>query len=212
MSTPSSEQDSGDVIGRVSEAFRSFICKYVPEVSSEPSVIFDSPAAYEGANEDRISLYLYQIELNPELRNAPGSLAIEPGTSGAVAYRAPLAVDLLYMLVVYGRSSEFEQKIAASVVNLLDRCGCIPPEFVTSPALTNSGNSKLWVVPQQATIHTLRDLWAGFPNKAYHLTKLYTISPVRLPPPKGEHVDVTLGTQVTTGLKADASRPAGAGS
>lgn len=169
--------------------------------------MFDSPAAYDGANEDRLSLYLYQIEINPELRNVPETLAIERGSTGATAYPAPLAVDLLYMLVAYGKSYEQEQVIAADVVGLLDRCGCIPAEFVTSPMLTNSGNSKLWVVPQPATIHTLRDLWAGFPNKAYHLTKLYTISPVRLPPPSGKPVDVVLGVEMDAGVKPDSDRP-----
>jgi hypothetical protein len=199
--------DSGAVVVNVSEVLRSFICKNVPELYSENSVMFDSPAAYEGANEDRISLYLYQIELNPELRNAPDTLSIERGGSGATAYPAPLAVDLLYMVVAYGKSFEQEQVIAANVAGLLDRCGCIPAEFVTSPTLMNSGNSKLWVVPQPATIHTLRDLWAGFPNKAYHLTKLYTVSPVRLPARKGKPVDVVLGVEVDAGVKPDSNRP-----
>jgi hypothetical protein len=207
MSTPLSPALPGDVIGKVSEAVRSFICRHVPDMSSEASVIFDSPAGYDGTNEDRLSLYLYQIELNPELRNTPDTLSVERGSSGATAYPAPLAVDLSYMLVAYGKSYEREQVIAANVVGLLDRCGCIPAEFVTSPTLTNSGNSKLWVVPQPATTHTLRDLWAGFPNKAYHLTKLYTISPVRLPALTGNPVDVVLGVEVDAGVKPDADRP-----
>jgi hypothetical protein len=207
MSKQLSPTQPGDVIGKISEALRNFICARVPDVSTEASIMFDSPAAYDGANEDRVSLYLYQIELNPELRNAPETLSIEQGSRGAIAYPAPLAVDLMYMLVAYGKSSEQEQVIAANIVGLLDRCGCIPAEFVTSPTLTNSGNSQLWVVPQPATIHTLRDLWAGFPNKAYHLTKLYTISPVRLPAVGGRPVDVVLGVEVDAGVKRDPDRP-----
>lgn len=159
--------------------------------------MFDSPAAWEGSNENRLSLYLYQIEINPELRNAPPTLSADqssPNLASLALTPAPLAVDLLYMLVVFGQSYDYEQMIAGSVVSLLDRCGCIPSDFITQP-LRDSGNAKLAVIPQPATIHMLRDLWAGFPNKPYHLTKLYTVSPVRLPAPT-QLVDVVLTANV----------------
>jgi hypothetical protein len=189
--------DPEQVIAGVSNALRSFICTYVPRVASEEAVMFDSPAAWEGANENRLSLYLYQIEINPELRNAPPTLSADesrPNLASLALTPAPLAVDLLYMLVVFGQSYDYEQMIAGSVVSLLDRCGCIPSDFITQP-LRDSGNSKLAVIPQPATIHMLRDLWAGFPNKPYHLTKLYTVSPVRLPAPT-QSVDVVLTANV----------------
>jgi len=159
--------------------------------------MFDSPAAWEGANENRLSLYLYQIEINPELRNAPPSLSADsssPSLASLSLTPAPLAVDLLYMVVVFGQSYEYEQMIAGSVVGLLDRCGRIPSDFITQP-LKDSGNTKLAVIPKPATIHMLRDLWAGFPNKPYHLTKLYTVSPVRLPAPS-RSVDVVLTSNI----------------
>jgi hypothetical protein len=193
--------DPEQVIAGVSNALRSFICAYVPRVASEEAVMFDSPAAWEGANENRLSLYLYQIEINPELRNAPATLSADvsgPNLASLALTPAPLAVDLLYMLVVFGQSYDYEQMIAGSVVSLLDRCGRIPSDFITQP-LRDSGNSKLAVIPQPATIHMLRDLWAGFPNKPYHLTKLYTVSPVRLPAPT-QSVDVVLTSNIGSAI------------
>jgi hypothetical protein len=144
-------------------------------------------------------LYLYQIEVNPELRNAPATLTAlqsSPTSLGTLLLTPPpLAVDLTYMLVVYGQSAQYEQMIAGSVAGLLDRCGRVPSDFI-SQLLLDSGNGVLNVIPQPATIHMLRDLWAGFPNKAYHLTKLYTVSPVRLPAPTREPVDVVLQVDV----------------
>lgn len=194
MSTP--PPDPEQVIAGVSNALSSFVCANVQRLSSEDSVKFDSPAGFDGNNENRLLLYLYQIEINPELRNDGPSISSNrnnPGTSTLVLTPAPLAVDLLYMAVVFGQTYEYEQMIAASVVGLLDRCGRIPTEF--TKGLKDSGNEKLAVIPQPATIHMLRDLWAGFPNKEYHLTKLYTISPVFLPAPS-QTVDVALSTNI----------------
>jgi hypothetical protein len=202
--------DADRVITSVSNALRNFICAYIPQLASEHAVSFDSPAEFDGAGEDRLALYLYQIAINPELRNAPPTLSAEqldPQSLVSFALTpAPLAVDLLYMVVVYGRSSEYEQKIAGSLVGLLDRCGKIPAEFVVHDSvLVETGNVRLSVVPQPATIHLLRDLWAGFPNKSYHMTKLYTVSPVRLPAP--EKVPVDLVVEVSP-VNASVTNPA----
>ncbi|TAM54771.1 MAG: DUF4255 domain-containing protein [Paraburkholderia sp.] len=189
--------DPEQVIAGVSNALRNLICAYVPRVATEEAIMFDSPAAFDSINENRLSLYLYQIEINPELRNAPPTVSAEQegANLGSLTLTpAPLAVDLLYMLVVYGQSYEYEQMIAGSVVGLLDRCGRIPSDFITQ-TLKDSDNARLAVVPQPATIHMLRDLWAGFPNRAYHLTKLYTVSPVHLPAPSVP-VDLVLKSEI----------------
>ncbi|GLU34880.1 DUF4255 domain-containing protein [Trinickia caryophylli] len=187
--------DAEQVIAGVSNALRSFICASVPRIASEAAVTFDSPAKLDSENENKLALYLYQMELNPELRNtSPALSAVQSNPSSLASLTltpAPLAVDLLYMLVVYGQSAEYEQMIAGSIVNLLDRSGRIPSDFI-GPALRASGNSGLAIVPQPASIHVLRDLWAAFPNKAYHLTKLYSISPVRLPAPTSVSADMTV--------------------
>ncbi|HVW51131.1 MAG TPA: DUF4255 domain-containing protein [Trinickia sp.] len=206
MPTPSIDPEQ--VIAGVSNALRSFICAYVPRLASEDTVVFDSPGAPEAVSENKLLLYLYQIEINPELRNAPPTVSAEQGDSSMaslVLTPAPLAVDLLYMAVIFGQSPEYEQMIGGSVVGLLDRCGCIPPEFITQ-TLRDSDNAKLAVIPQPATIHMLRDLWAGFPNKAYHLTKLYTVSPVRLPSP-GMPVDLVLKSDVGAVISNRQSQP-----
>jgi hypothetical protein len=187
------------IVASVSCALASFICNNIPLIGSDPTHLIDSPAAYDGSNENRILLYLYQIEFNPELRNTPATITAQqsPPTSLGTLVSAPppLAVDLTYMLVVYGQSVQYEQMIAGSVAGLLDRCGRVPSDFISKP-LEECGNGVLNVIPQPATIHMLRDLWAGFPNKAYHLTKLYTVSPVRLPAPSREPVEVVLQVDV----------------
>lgn len=196
MPTPPS--DPQEVVISVSHALRRFICACVPLLAADSSVTFESPAQIDQSNANLLSLCLYQLELNPAMRNAPSTLSAEwsdpRSLASLVETPAPLAVDLLYLVVIYGVSPDFEQMIASSVAGLLDRCGRIPSNFI-SQSLIDSGNSVLNVIPQPATIHMLRDLWAGFPNKAYHLTKLYMVSPVRLPAP-GEFVDVVLQVDV----------------
>jgi hypothetical protein len=188
---PTADQTS--VIPRVSASLRSLICAYVPLLASEADVVFDSPGDLDGSKENRLSLYLYQIELNPYLRNSPPMLSVEQGEPARLASLtsrpAPLAVDLMYMAVSFGKTAEIEQIIASGVVNILDTCGYLPREYV-DPMLEETGNGRLKIIPQSSSIHVLRDLWAAFPQKSYHLTKLYTVSDVRIPSPSKFSADM----------------------
>jgi hypothetical protein len=147
-------------------------------------VIFESPAEIEGTDETRLSVYLYHMEINPYLRNLPETLLRTAGSAERKASLeltpAPLVVDLLYMMVPYAKSGELELVLIDRFVNLLDTCGVLPDDCLP-PLLKQTGNDCLEVVPQLTSLHTLRDIWAGFPQKAYRFTKLYTVSPVRIP-------------------------------
>src|SRR6202051_1906681 len=130
------------IIPAVSASLRTFICANVPMLP-EDSVSLASPAEYENSNENGLSLYLYQIEKNPYLSNLPPTLTLQQGDTGRpaslISTPAPLAVDLLYMMVAYGRTGEYEQMIASGLVNLLDTCGTLPDEY-QAPVLRHSGN------------------------------------------------------------------------
>jgi hypothetical protein len=47
--------------------------------------------------------------------------------------------------------------------------------------LKRTGNDLIQIVPELDTSEQLRNIWTLFPNKTYRLTKLYTLSPVRIP-------------------------------
>ncbi len=175
--------DRSTIIPSVSESLRRFIGKNV-ELVTEGAISLDSPADYEGTKQNSVSLYLYQIEIDPYLRNAPATIVSLGETNGAsghfMSIPAPLTLDLTYMVVAYGATGEMEQRIANGLANLLDTCGRIPAAYLVS-ALKASANESLAVVPESASLHELRDLWATFSPKTYHLTRLYKVPAVRIP-------------------------------
>lgn len=197
--------DRTTIIPSVSESLRRFIGANVPFLT-DATISLDSPADWEGTKQNSVSLYLYRIEIDPYLRNMPASIvamqASRDHDSPLISKPAPLALDLTYMVVAYGSSGENEQIIANGLANLLDTCGRIPDEYLMT-TLQQSGNESLAVIPEASSIHELRDLWAAFTPKTYHLTRLYKVPAVRIPSPIEVPVDLWKETRVSATPRND---------
>ncbi|MFC5475553.1 DUF4255 domain-containing protein [Paraherbaspirillum soli] len=176
--------DGGQVLRSVSESLRKLIRHYIPELQAESAVVFDSPGEIDSQDETKLSLYLYQTEINPYLRNLAPSLSRQAGTDSQPAALtvtpSPLVVDLHYLMVPYARSAELELVLVDKLMRLLHDVGQLSGEWL-SPVLKRSGNEQIAIVPDVGSSETLRNIWAGFPNHPYKLTKLYTLTPVRIP-------------------------------
>lgn len=175
---------SGQVLRWVSESLRALICQHIPELSAEASVVFESPAEIDTQGQNKLSLFLYQIEQNPWLRNAPPSMDRTSESSGgpnALAVTpAPMTVDLIYMMVPYAKTAELELVITDKLIRLFHNVGWLQGPLLHK-GLEQAGNSHIQIVPREASFDMLRDMWAGFPGKPYKFTKLYMLSPVRIP-------------------------------
>lgn len=175
---------SGQIVRWVSESLRSLISTHISELSSEAAVVFDSPADIEAQGENKLSLYLYQIENNPWLRNLPptlgsGSKAL-PGSHSLPVTPPPMVVDLVYMMVPYAKSAELELVLADKLTRLFHNISWLQGPLLHK-GLAEAGNSRIQIVPRELSFEVLRDLWAGFPGKPYKFTRLYSASPVRIP-------------------------------
>ena len=192
--------DSGQVLRSVSEALRRLIRLSIPELEAESAVVFDSPGEIEDEDETKLSLYLYQTEINPYLRNLPPSLtrlAAKPPQPSALAITpSPLVLDLTYLMVPYARSAELELVLADKLMQLFHDVSALAGQWL-NPLLRRTGNDQIQIVPQVDTSEQLRNIWTLFPNKTYRLTKLYTLSPVRIPS------KLTLETDRVTQADAD---------
>lgn len=175
-------QEEGQILRCVSESLRSLIRTHIPELLAESAVVFDSPSEIESQGETKLSLYLYQLEINPYLRNLPPTLTCRPGNGpNSLSVEAPpLVADLLYMMVPYARSSELELVLVDKLVRLFHNMPLLHGLWL-HPALRAAGNEQIPIVPDFANFERLHNIWSGFPGKAYKLTKLYTLSPVRIP-------------------------------
>lgn len=188
---------SGHVVRWVSESLRALICSRIPEWSAESSVVFESPADIDTQGENKLSLYLYQIEQNPWLRNGPATM--NHGASGSNTMSvtpAPLVVDLVYMMVPYAKTAELELVLTDKLVRLLHTVGWLQGPLLHN-GLEQTGNARIQIVPKEASFDMLRDLWAGFPGKSYKFTKLYTLSPVRIPAAPAFDADVVADVEMS---------------
>jgi hypothetical protein len=175
--------DSGRVIRAVSESLRALIRAKIPALASESAVVFESPAEIDAEGETKLSLYLYQADTNAFLRNLPPVLTRRAGTLGPVSLQVtppPLVLDLMYLMVPYAKSAELELVLVDQLVQLFHDFPSLQGEWL-QPVLRETGNDTIPIVPDAVSIDTLRHIWAGFQNKSYKLTKVYLLSPVRIP-------------------------------
>ena len=184
---------SGQVVRWVSESLRSLVCKHIAELSTASSVVFESPAEIDAQGQNKLSLFLYQVEHNPWLRNTPptlGPVSRAAGSANALAVTpAPMVVDLVYMMVPYAKTAEMELVLADKLMRLFHNIAWLQGPLLHK-GLEQTGNSRIQIVPRETSFDLLRDLWAGFPGKSYKFTKLYSLSPVRIPsgPPFEEYM------------------------
>jgi len=191
--------DSGQVVRWVSESMRSLVRKHIPQLASESSVVFESPAEIDAQGENKLSLYLYQIDHNVWLRNLPPTLSHRqrsPDRPTVQVTPAPLVVDLIYMLVPYAKSAEMELVLADELLRLFHDIPVLQGSLL-HPGLRQAGNERIDIVPRDSTIDAMRDLWASFNGKSYKLTKLYMLSPVRIPARRPFDTDMVTETDLS---------------
>jgi hypothetical protein len=192
--------DSAHVVRGVSESLRTLIRTHISELAAEDAVVFDSPAHLDAQGGNKLSLFLYQLEINPFLRNVPATLNLGktgvPNPASVEKIPPPLAVDLVYMMVPYAKSAEIELVIVDKLVRLFYNFQQLLKQYL-HPVLAQTGNELLEIIADTSSIDTLRHIWSGFPHRAYKLTKLYTVTPVRIPADKPEVVDMVTITGTT---------------
>ena len=192
------EVNSAHVIRAVSESLRALIRAHIPALAAESAVVFDSPAEIEVDGETRLALYLYQANTNTFLRNLPATLTRRAAPSAPTALAitpAPLVVDLMYLMIPYAKSAELELVLVDQLVQLFHDYPALQGQWL-APLLRQTGNDPLPIVPDTVSIDTLRQIWAGFPNKPYKLTKVYLLSPVRIPSTRSEAADMAIQSEL----------------
>jgi hypothetical protein len=191
---------SSHVIRGISESLKSLIRAHVSELSSESAVVFESPADIEAYGENKLSLFLYQIENNPFLSNVPPQLDSDKKTMSApttVRFSAsPLVVDLYYLMVPYAKSTELELIIVDKLARLFHDYAVLAEGYLR-PVLKQTGNTAVPIVPSHLSEESIRNIWNGFPGKSYKLTKMYTLSPVIIPSGRSYEEYVVLDGELT---------------
>lgn len=197
---PMASVDSGQVVRWVSESLRQLVRAHIPLLAAESAVVFDSPAEMDAQSENKLSVYLFQLEHNPWLRNLPPTLDRRPSAtdrpSAMQMTPAPLVVDLMYTMVPYAKSAEIELVLADELLRLFHDVPALEGKWLHQ-GLRDAGNERIEIVPRATSLDGLRDIWSGFHGKAYKLTKLYTLTPVRIPSTRPVDVDMVTNTDLS---------------
>lgn len=95
------------IIGLLDDARDSFPHQPAPKFKLFHASDFDDPKSADGGfTLPGVSLCLYRVALNTSMRNAPRQLRADGHT-----YRAPLPLDLYYLLTPWASSVEMQQRL-----------------------------------------------------------------------------------------------------
>jgi hypothetical protein len=173
----------------------------VKEGSLDPAAIdvsFEIPNREWSAGIARPTLncYLFDIRENPELRQG-GMQTERSGTNGAARRRAPLRLDLTYLITAWTRAVEDEHRLLWHALRTLMR-------FPILPAALLQGELREHELPiytrlaQEGVLKSPGEFWTALENQLKHsLSYVVTLAALRDAVPAGPPVLTT-----TTRLRA----------
>jgi hypothetical protein len=162
------------VLKDIGDSLKKFLHRITPELESENSIVFDSPADLESTGNNTLSVFLYQVIENSYLRNAEP----EPVDIDQMRH-PPLTIDLHYILTPYAKKIETELIIMEKLMQLFHDNSVLKGDMLEG-GLQGSGE-QIRIVPNNLTLDEINKLWERFPNKSYKLSVSYILTPVKIP-------------------------------
>lgn len=146
-------------------------------------VTLASPAEIQGGD-TRLSLFLYSIIENPNLKNRPREI-INSKTSEP----PPLTVDLYYLLTSYA-SDNIPGGLTARLLEAQEILGRAMRVFYDNSIVSGSklkGSlsetvAEMHVTLNPITVEDLTRIWSVFPEEAYRTSVSYVVTPVPIKP------------------------------
>lgn len=140
---------------------------------SEGDIVLKSPI--EADQTGKISLFLYQVQENPQLRNR------EAAAIGESELRPPpLTLDLSYLVTPLALEPETALgHLEALMLAFYDQPVLKPPLLVTT--LVEAGNEAVRIISHPLSLEDMNRLWGTFANKPYRLSVAYLLTPVQVP-------------------------------
>jgi len=162
------------ILNDVSETLKTIIENNITELPPN-SVVFDSPSDIQKTNKSGLSLFLYQISENPDLKNQE-LINVNPKQLRS----PPLALDLFYLLTPYAQTRQTEQIIMSKLVRTFYDYSIIHDSLLRN-SLRETENHELHVTLNNIPLDQLNNLWGTFHETPYKLSVSYLITPVLIP-------------------------------
>lgn len=85
----------------------------------------------EGTKGPAVTLCLYRVSVNGSMRNSPARRVVQPNGATQV-FRAPLPLDLYYLLTAWASNVEMQQRILGWSMRLLHDTPLLPATLINS--------------------------------------------------------------------------------
>jgi hypothetical protein len=89
-------------------------------------------SGYETTQKDGVTLCLYRVALNASMRNAPVRRTVDPATGAPIVTRAPLPLDLYYLLTAWADDPEMQQRLLGWAMRLLHDTPVLPATLINA--------------------------------------------------------------------------------
>lgn len=157
---------------------------------SKPEITLKSPIEIEeeGTSNNKVSLFLYHIQVNPHLRNEE-----PPITNDTAVLLPPLVVDLSYMVTPYSDDKTDEKLILGKVMQIFHDNSSLKGSLLQGDLSGTDEAFKLLLCT--ITLEDLARVWDAFQEVAYRLSVVYTIP--------GVYIDSTSTLEVKRALSRE---------
>lgn len=140
--------------------------------SSTLDVVFRRPADDFKPDNDTISMFLYDIFENIELRSNEPNVEYDYKASKAVVIKPPLRLSCSYLVTAWGgknrsylnedEKEQIEQELLGKIIKLFSSFTNIPAEFLTESGLSISEGEPLPVLTlQKESNRNISELWSA---------------------------------------------------
>jgi hypothetical protein len=138
--------------------------------ASKPEITLKSPkeVAEEGTSNNKVSLFLYHIQINPYLRNEES-----PITNDTAMILPPLVVDLFYMITPYSDDKTDEKLVLGKVMQIFHDNATLKGSLLQGGLSGTDEAFRLLLCT--INLEDLARVWDAFQDVAYRLSVVYTI-------------------------------------
>ena len=168
-------------IADVGETLIELLRENMRDLISEDSIALLSPGEVEGKDNIRLSLFLYQVNENPYLKN------LEMENLGNSKLKAqPLTLELFYMLTSYPspgiqdrteRTGE-EHRILGRAMQILHDNAVLTGSVLKGSL--SSDNLELRVIGASLNMNDMTQIWSTFGEKSFRPSVCYQVTPVKI--------------------------------
>ena len=142
---------------------------------SKPEITMKSPKEVEeeGTSNNKVSLFLYHVRINPFLRNE------EPLVTNDTASKIPpLVLDLSYMVTPYSENKTDEKYILGKVMQIFHDNATLDGSILQGDLSGSSEGYRL--IFDTVALEDLARVWDAFQNVAYRLSVVYLVPAVSI--------------------------------